>query len=185
MRRGSQTNEPPVAAPAVEQLADDVRIDACAHGAELGLREREPGRVLRLPGRELDRRARLAPDHDLADVDREDPGQRRGGERGDLLGIAQPAEVDEQPRERREVERSALAQLLGERRESLGERLDELRGVLGQGPFGLEVQRAHDEGARPQRDRELGDHARQHAEVVGIGLTSWRAGRVRGGSRGP
>ena len=104
----------------------------------------------------------------------------------DLVGVAQPAEVDEQPREGREVERSALAQLLGERRESLGERPEELRRVLGQRPVGLDVERADDERARAQRDRELG--ARRWAARRGSRDRPARpapAGRVRDGPPAP
>ena len=185
VRRGSQTNEPPEAAPASSSwqttFGSTCARMAPSSGSESGTGTRPPP-----PGCELDRRACVAPDHDLAQAHREDTGQRRGRQRGYLVGVTQPPEVDEQPREGREVERSALAQLLRERRERLGERLDELRRVLGQRPFGLDVERTHDEGARPQRDRELG--APRWAARRGSRDRPARpasADRVRDGSRAP
>ena len=89
---------------------------------------------------------------------------------GDLVRIAKTAEVDEQPREGREVERTAHAECLRQGSEHRRERAEELRGALGEWTLGLDVQNTDDGLADAQRDRKLRAHGRQRAEVVGIGV---------------
>ncbi len=132
-RKPDERAEPPCGARRpvhVEELADDVRIHERARHTELGLREGPSVAVVRAPRRELDRRPVLVPDDDLAHVGRQHSRERCGGEAGDLVGVTQPAQMHEQPRERGQVERAAHAKRLRERSEDRREWADELRHAL-------------------------------------------------------
>ena len=61
----------------------------------------------RLPRRKLGRGAELAPGHDLALGHGQHLRERRRAERRDVERLAEAAEVDEQPRERGEIESAA------------------------------------------------------------------------------
>jgi hypothetical protein len=147
-----------VAAPAgtqLEQLADDRMIDERPRGRDLGRSQVRSDGVLRAPGRQLGGGGRLVPDDDLARLHRENPGERRRGDPGDLVGFAKASDVHEEPRECREVERPASAQRLCERLQHRGERLEQLGRILGQGSLRLQV-----EGS----DHEL-SHAQGHGDL--------------------
>ena len=78
-------------------------------------------------------RADLVPHPDLARLEPEDAGERRGRERRDLVRVAQAAEVDEEPRERGQVEPARRSEGRGLRRERCGERAEELQLASGSG----------------------------------------------------
>jgi hypothetical protein len=116
----------------LEQLADDRRLHSCSCAIEqvCGKSVRAP--ILSAPCRQLHRQPGVVPHEDLTRLEREHLRQRRSGERGDLPGVADAADVREQPCERGQVEHPLGQMDLCQRREHGGELLHDLDGVFGQ-----------------------------------------------------
>ena len=93
--------------------------------------------------------AELVPDPDLTRLDAKHPSERRGGERGDLGGVAHAAQVDEQPGERGKIEDARGAERLGSRRQRRRQRPQELEHPSGKRALGIDVEDAdgHPAGA--------------------------------------
>ena len=107
------------------------------------------------------RRSDLVPDEDLCRLDREHARQRRGGERRDLVRSAEAAEVHEEPSEPREVERSVGAERVGQRREGARERTERVCGAVGEARARTRCSGPRRHSPDAQRDRQLGDDARE------------------------
>ena len=154
----------------LEHLADDARIRLRARRLELvDARAVRCGRLVDVPDGELGRRAELVPDDDLARLDREHARERRGARaprcRPDRGGCRDGRRVARAPA------RSSVRlapERLRERCERADERPERLGGAVRERALGLDVEHADDRSADAQRDRELGDDARERGDVVGI-----------------
>ena len=171
----------------VDELADRARVDERACDRSSSLVKCRAIRSVRAPRRRAPADAELAPRPDLAPPDLEHLRERGRRESRDLRRVAKASEVDEEPGESGQVERSrAVSQTDGQGREQVGQRPQELRRVLGQRALGVEVQHADDDAPGTQRQGDLATPrraARRHSpDRHG---RRRRAVRGRGGRRGP
>ena len=132
----------------LEHLADDTRIRSGTSDVQLVGRERRSSAGLRSPDRELGQCARLAPDHDLRRFHREDARKRCCGQGRDVDRVAEAAEMDEEPRQRGEIERPSRPQGLRGRSEGANEGYERLGRLVGQRSLGLDIEDARRQPGR-------------------------------------
>ena len=152
----------------IEDVTDDARVGLCPCRFEPRRGERRLGRLVGVPDGELTSGAEFVPDHELARLHGQHLGERRGTERCDVPGISKAAEVHEQTCQGSEIESPARSELVGERGERTRQWSERFGRSLRERSLGFDVENADDRAFAPQRNRELGEDARQGCDVVRI-----------------